>query len=132
MYLKSKSFINSWKHRIVSTEYKLCAWSLCQMWCYWETGQKNTNVFPWLAMCPMNTRLASRLMNLIFGEISRKRARRRQCVAIISNMWYLCNFWPPPNSFLDFATSLLLDFSFSLWFDISKVLIFLKSVLLFS
>lgn len=28
-----------------------------------------------LAMCPMNTRLASRLMNLIFGKISRKRAR---------------------------------------------------------
>lgn len=35
----------------------------------------------WLAMCPMNTRLASRLMNLIFSEISRKRARERQCAA---------------------------------------------------
>lgn len=68
--------------RIISMEYKLSVLSFRAKCDYWErkrekeTSLRKTRTSPRLTMYPMNTRLVSGLMNLIFNEISHKRAGR--------------------------------------------------------
>lgn len=125
------------KHCIISMKYKLCIHN--QSWQMRllgkkekerekerekETSLRKTQTSPQLTMSPMNTQLVSGLMNLIFDEISYKRAER---VNVLPR-YRICGIgvlFLAPFSFFDHAnfshTQLFLLSFIQLVFDISKI-----------